>query len=178
MPTATCVGERVHLVHGGYSPPDRLVRLCGLLTPVRQGEAVVVVGTPLPDGKAEEVCRRLRPAPDSGRDAQVRLLVLLMTQGANGRSGGGSVAQLICERWGLAVLAAAGSALVPQDGFFFSPGLPGASGGWWHFPRGSAQERGQPPAGAGLETCRAQGGPARPDRPSDGDHGRPSEGAA
>ncbi|MER5698851.1 hypothetical protein ABT255_32645 [Streptomyces mirabilis] len=74
----TRAGERVHLGHAGSVPPDRLTHLAGLLTPVRAGEAVVVVGTPLPDRDAEEVCRHLTPAVEAGRDAHVQLLVLLM----------------------------------------------------------------------------------------------------
>ncbi|MFJ6837923.1 hypothetical protein [Streptomyces sp. NPDC091209] len=136
--TVTRAGERVHMVHAGSGPPDRLTRLARLLTPVRPGEAVVVVGMPLSDRDADEMCRYLAPALDAGRDAHVRLLVLLMAEGANGRTGRPSVAQLICERWGLDVLATAGRALVTEDGSFFSPDLPGASGGWWHFSPGRA----------------------------------------
>ncbi|MFD1277559.1 hypothetical protein ACFQ51_53545 [Streptomyces kaempferi] len=107
MPTVTRAGDRVHIVHSESSPPGRLTRLADRLAPVRPGEAVIVVGTSLSDSDAEEVCRHLMPALESSRDAHVRLLVLLMAEGANGCAGGFSVAQLICERWGLDVLAAA-----------------------------------------------------------------------
>ncbi|MPY36576.1 hypothetical protein FNH09_36735 [Streptomyces adustus] len=138
MLTVTRTGEHVHLVHSGSRPPDRLRRLASRLTPVRPGEAVIAVGTPFPDVDAEELCHLLAPALESSLEAHVRLLVLLMAEGASGRANEFSVAELISEQWRLDVLATAGSALVTEDGSLFSPDLPGASGGWWHFSSGAS----------------------------------------
>ncbi|MFI2207195.1 hypothetical protein ACH47Z_42295 [Streptomyces sp. NPDC020192] len=71
----------------------------------------------------------------------MRQLTLVMSAGAHESGGRPSAATLICERWGLDVLAAAGTALVTADGTLFSPDLPGASGGWWHFSPGTDARR-------------------------------------
>lgn len=141
-PTATAVvahtGERVHVVHEEGVSPAWLTGLADRLTPARPGQAVVVVGMPLPKEPLEEVCRSLAPMFETNGGAQVRLLVLVMSEGANGSGEHPSVAQVMCERWNIDVLATAGSALVTSDGSFFSPDLPGASGGWWHFSPSAA----------------------------------------
>ena len=140
-PTVSRAGDHIHLVHHGKRPPHWLTELAGRLSPARQGEAVVVVGAPLHEDGAEALCAWLAPSLDSIRDAQVRLLTLVMSAGALESGGHPSAAALICERWGLDVLAAAGTALVTSDGTLFSPDLPGASGGWWHFSPGAAARR-------------------------------------
>lgn len=140
-PTVSRAGDHVHLVHHGKRPPHWLTELAGRLSPARPGEAVVVVGAPLHEDGAEALCAWLAPSLDSVRDAQVRLLTLVMSGGALASGGHPSAAALICERWGLDVLAAAGTALVTADGTLFSPDLPGASGGWWHFSPGTDARR-------------------------------------
>jgi hypothetical protein len=140
-PTVSRAGDRVHLVHAGDQPPRWLTELAGRLSPARPGEAVVVVGAPLHEDGAEALSAWLTPSLDSIRDAQVRLLTLVMSAGAHGAGGRPSAARTICERWGLDVLAAAGTALVTADGALFSPDLPGASGGWWHFSPGADARR-------------------------------------
>ncbi|MBE8478057.1 hypothetical protein [Streptomyces justiciae] len=140
-PTVSRAGDRIHLVHQGNRPPQWLTELAGRLSPARPGEAVVVVGAPLHDDGAEALCAWLAPSLESIRDAQVRLLTLVMSAGALESGGHPSAATLICERWGLDVLAAAGTALVTSDGTLFSPDLPGASGGWWHFSPGAEARR-------------------------------------
>ncbi|SNX88350.1 hypothetical protein SAMN06272735_8792 [Streptomyces sp. TLI_55] len=135
-PTVSRADDRIHLVHTGTRPPKWLTELAGRLSPARPSEALVVVGAPLDEDGAEALCEWLAPSLDSIRDAQVRLLTLVMSAGAHGAGGRPSAARVICERWGLDVLAAAGTALVTADGALFSPDLPGASGGWWHFSPG------------------------------------------
>ncbi|WP_331737554.1 hypothetical protein [Streptomyces sp. NBC_00019] len=140
-PTVSRAGDHIHLVHAGSRPPEWLTGLAGRLAPARPSEAVVVVGTPLHEDGAEGLCELLAPALDASRDAHVRLLLLVMSTGADETGGGPSAAGLICERWGLDVLATAGTALVTSDGDLFSPDLPGASGGWWHFSPGADARR-------------------------------------
>ncbi len=135
--TVSRVGDHIHLVHTGSRPPEWLTELTERLAPARPNEAVFVVGAPLHEDGAESLCERLAPALDASRDAHVRLLLLVMSAGADETGGGRSAAGLICERWGLDVLATAGTALVTSDGDLFSPDLPGASGGWWHFSPGA-----------------------------------------
>ncbi|MFF4354447.1 hypothetical protein [Streptomyces sp. NPDC001530] len=140
-PTVSRAGDHIHLVHNGNRPPQWLTELVGRLCPVRPGEAAVVVGAPLHEDGVEALCEWLAPSLDSVRDAQVRLLTLVMSAGAHGVGGRPSAARTICERWGLDVLAPAGTALVTSDGGLFSPDLPGASGGWWHFSPGAEARR-------------------------------------
>lgn len=139
--TVSHTAEHLHLVHRGSLPPGWLTGLADRLTPTRPGEAVVLVGAPLPEDGVEGLCRRLAPTLEASRDAHVRLLLLLMSAGADETGDHPSAARLICERWGLDVLATAGTALVTSDGTLFSPDLPGASGGWWHFSPGAAARR-------------------------------------
>ncbi|KUN18366.1 hypothetical protein AQJ23_39750 [Streptomyces antibioticus] len=141
FPTVSRAADRIHLVHTGNRPPRWLTELAGRLAPARPNEAVVVVGTPLYTESAEELCERLAPVLDASLDAHVRLLTLVMSAGAHESGGRPSAAALICRRWGLDVLATAGSALVTRGGTLFSPDLPGASGGWWHFSPGADARR-------------------------------------
>ncbi|MER7930554.1 hypothetical protein ABTY96_46860 [Streptomyces sp. NPDC096057] len=124
-------GDHLHLVHAGNRPPLWLTRLADRLGPVRPHEAAVLVGVPA--GEAEELCRLLAPVLEASRDAQVRLLTLVMSEGADESGGRPSAARLICERWRYDVLATAGPALITADGSLFSPSPPGTSSGWWHF---------------------------------------------
>lgn len=139
--TVSRVGERVHVVHSGGTPAGWLAELAGRLVPARPNEVAVVVGVPLVGDGIEGLCRQLVPVLAASRDTHVRLLVLTMSGGAHESGGQPSAAQLICERWGLDVLATAGVALVTSDGCLFSPDLPEASGGWWHFSRAAAPRR-------------------------------------
>ncbi|MEU1268545.1 hypothetical protein [Streptomyces sp. NPDC005799] len=134
-------GERLHLVHTGSRPPLWLTRLADRLGPTRPNEAVVLVGAPVGAGGAEGLCGLLAPVLEADRDAHVRLLTLVMSEGADESEGHPSAARLICERWRYDVLATAGAALVTADGALFSPSAPGASGGWWHFSPGAPARR-------------------------------------
>ncbi|MFG2357818.1 hypothetical protein [Streptomyces sp. NPDC048521] len=136
--TVTPVGEHLYLVHSGSRPPVWLTRLADRLGPTRPNEAVVVVGVPSVEDGAEGLGRLLAPALEASRDARVRLLTLVMSEGAHEAGDSPSAARLISERWGMDVLATAGSALVTAAGCLFAPGHPGGSGGWWHFSPGSA----------------------------------------
>ncbi|MGW4671239.1 hypothetical protein [Streptomyces sp. NPDC004324] len=142
--TVSRAGERVHVVHTGSRPAGWLGELAGRLVPARPNETVVVVGAPSLGGGAEGLCRSLASVLDDCREGPVRLLVLVMSAGALGEGEQPSPAQLISERWGLDVLAAAGPAFVTSDGCLFSsgpPGASGASGGWWHFSRSADPRR-------------------------------------
>ncbi|MFF4903037.1 hypothetical protein [Streptomyces sp. NPDC001068] len=130
-------GAHPHLVHTGSRPPLGLTRLADRLGPTRPNEAVVLVGAPVGEDGAEELCRLLTPVLDASPDTRPRLLTLVMSEGADEAGGRPSAARLICERWGYDVLAPAGPALVTADGALFSPGPTHASGGWWHFSPGS-----------------------------------------
>lgn len=139
--TVTPGGERVHLVHLGDRPPASLIDLAGLLGPAGQDEVVVVVGSSLGDGGVDALCDELAPALEESRKADIRVLRLVMSAGADEAGGRHSAARLLCERWGLDVLATAGAAVVVPDGSLFSPDLPGAPGGWWHFATGQVPRR-------------------------------------
>ncbi|MEU3795930.1 hypothetical protein [Streptomyces fructofermentans] len=78
---------------------------------------------------------------DEYRDADVRLVVLMMAEGANQDGEPQSLARLICERWEMDVIAPAGSARVTSDGTLFAPEVLGESGGWWHFSPGESIRR-------------------------------------
>lgn len=139
--TVTACGERVHLVHLGDRPPAPLKDVADRLGAAGEGEVAVVVGTSLGDGGADALCERLAPALDRSRKADIRVLRLVMSAGADEAGGRHSVARLLCERWGFDVLATAGAAVVVPDGSLFSPDLPGAPGGWWHFSTGEVPRR-------------------------------------
>lgn len=134
--TVSCADERVCFVHAGSRPPRRLVDIAGWLGPARPDEAVVLVGTPLGGEGVEGLCERLAPALQEFKDQEVELLRLVMSAGADEAESRLSTARLICERWCLDVLATAGPAVVVPDGTLFSPDLPDAPGGWWHFSVG------------------------------------------
>ncbi len=140
-PTVTSVGQHLYLVHSGSRPPVRLTRLADRLGPTRPNEAVVVVGVPSVEDGAEGLGRLLAPALAAIRDAQVRLLTLVMSEGAHEADDSPSAARLISERWGMDVLATAGAALVTAAGCLFAPGHPAGPGGWWHFSPGAAARR-------------------------------------
>lgn len=131
--TVSDAGERMHLVHAGDEPGGWLTELAVRLGPVRPGEAVVLVGTPLYETDRVDLCDLLAPVLEADKDAHVRLLLLVMSTGAEDCGSRPSAARLISERWGFDVLAASGAALVAPDGSLFSPDLPGEPGGWWHF---------------------------------------------
>ncbi|MFI2378009.1 hypothetical protein ACH5AO_23545 [Streptomyces sp. NPDC018964] len=135
--TVSDAGERMHLVHADGAPGRWLTDLAGRLGPVRPGEAVLLVGTPLHGTDHGDLCDLLAPVLEADRDAHVRLLLLVMSTGAEDRGIRPSAARLIAERWGFDVLAASGAALVAPDGSLFSPDLPGEPGGWWHFAPGA-----------------------------------------
>ncbi len=135
--TVSNAGARIHLVHAGDEPGPWLTGLAGRLGPVRPGEAVVLVGTPLDGTGLAELCDLLDPVLKPDRDAHVRLLLLVMSTGAEDSGSRRSAARLLSERWGFDVLAASGVALVAPDGSLFSPDLPGEPGGWWHFAPGA-----------------------------------------
>nr|BFD87988.1 hypothetical protein StreXyl84_73890 [Streptomyces sp. Xyl84] len=139
--TVTTGGERVHLVHLGDRPPAPLKDVADCLGPAGEGEVAVVVGSSLGDGGADALCEQLAPALDKSRKADIRVLRLVMSAGADEAGGRPSVARLLCERWGFDVLATAGAAVVVPDGSLFSPDLPGAPGGWWHFSTGEVPRR-------------------------------------
>ncbi|MFF3503301.1 hypothetical protein [Streptomyces sp. NPDC003247] len=134
--TVSRTREHVHVVHTGGTPPRRLADLADRLGPARENEAAVLVGAPLGDDGAEGLCERLAPVLRGLKDEDVRLLRLVMSAGADEAEDRPSVARLICERWELDVLATAGPAVVVPDGTLFSPDLPDAPGGWWHFSYG------------------------------------------
>ncbi|MFE1265669.1 hypothetical protein ACFW5X_34830 [Streptomyces albogriseolus] len=129
--------ERIHLVHAGDRPEPWITELAGRLGPVRPGEAVVLVGADLEGTDGAALCDLLAPALESCKRAHVRLLLLVMSTGAEDGADHQSAARLISERWGFDVLAASGAALVAPDGSLFSPDLPGEPGGWWHFAPGA-----------------------------------------
>ncbi|MEW2288547.1 hypothetical protein [Streptomyces sp. NPDC047841] len=131
--TVSRAGERVHLVHTGSTPPRRLADIADWLGPARPEEAAVLVGAPLGEDGVEGLCDLLAPVLQRFKDDDVRLLRLVMSAGADEAEGRSSTARLICERWELDVLATAGPAVVVPDGTLFSPDLPDAPGGWWHF---------------------------------------------
>ncbi|MGW1259774.1 hypothetical protein ACWD5Q_32525 [Streptomyces sp. NPDC002513] len=93
----------LHLVHTGSRPPLWLTRLTGRLGPARPNEAVVLVGTLLGEDGAEGLCRLLTPVLKARPEGHVRLLVLVMSEGADESGGRPSAARLICERWGYEV---------------------------------------------------------------------------
>ncbi|MGW0876572.1 hypothetical protein ACWD3Z_39755 [Streptomyces sp. NPDC002740] len=136
--TLSSVDKYVYLTHMGSKPPAWLARLSGQISRPRPTEVAVLVGTSLPEDGAEELCQLLAPVLDARRDTHIRLLSLVMAAGAREMGDRPSVARLICERWGLDVLATAGTALITAQGTLFSPDLPGAPGGWWHFAPGTA----------------------------------------
>ncbi|MEV7077889.1 hypothetical protein AB0N88_04985 [Streptomyces sp. NPDC093516] len=129
------------MVHAGSEPPGWLIELANRMAPARSSEAAVLVGAPLPENGADGLCQLLAPAMVAIRNAHVRLMTLVMSAGAHDPGNRPSVARMICERWGLDVLAPAGSALITAHGTLFSPDLPGASGGWWHFAPGAEARR-------------------------------------
>ncbi|MFF5552954.1 hypothetical protein [Streptomyces olivaceoviridis] len=131
--TVSRAGERVHLVHTGGTPPRRLADIADWLGPARPEEAAVLVGASLGEDGVEGLCDLLVPVLQRFKDDGVRLLRLVMSAGADEAEGRPSTARLICERWELDVLATAGPAVVVPDGTLFSPDLPDAPGGWWHF---------------------------------------------
>ncbi|MGW0513176.1 hypothetical protein ACWD1W_28695 [Streptomyces olivaceoviridis] len=131
--TVSRAGERVHLVHTGGTPPRRLADIADWLGPARPEEAAVLVGATLGEDGVEGLCDLLAPVLQRFKDDGVRLLRLVMSAGADEAEGRPSTARLICERWELDVLATAGPAVVVPDGTLFSPDLPDAPGGWWHF---------------------------------------------
>ncbi|MGV9936477.1 hypothetical protein ACWDY4_39010 [Streptomyces olivaceoviridis] len=131
--TVSRAGERVHLVHTGGTPPRRLADIADWLGPARPEEAAVLVGASLGEDGVEGLCDLLAPVLQRFKDDGVRLLRLVMSAGADEAEGRPSTARLICERWELDVLATAGPAVVVPDGTLFSPDLPDAPGGWWHF---------------------------------------------
>ncbi|MEU2424081.1 hypothetical protein ABZ619_24160 [Streptomyces sp. NPDC007851] len=134
--TVTRAREHVHLVHTGGTPPRRLAEIADWLGPARPDEAVVLVGAALGTDGVEGLCERLAPVLGEFKDEKVRLLRLVMSAGADEADGRPSTARLLCERWALDVLATAGPAVVVPDGTLFSPDLPDAPGGWWHFSVG------------------------------------------
>ncbi|WEP00898.1 hypothetical protein A6P39_042815 (plasmid) [Streptomyces sp. FXJ1.172] len=134
-------GPRIHLVHRGWRPPARLAELAGWLAPAPPEQTTVLVGTPLGDGGVDTLCERLAPVLDESRAAGVRVLRLVMSAGADEGGGQHSVARRVCERWGFDVFATAGIAVVVPDGTLFSPELPDAPGGWWHFSDGVVPQR-------------------------------------
>ncbi|WP_052768614.1 hypothetical protein [Streptomyces humi] len=134
--TVTRAREHVHLVHTGGTPPQRLAEIADWLGPARPDEAVVLVGAALGTDGVEGLCERLAPVLGEFKDEEVRLLRLVMSAGADEADGRPSTARLLCERWALDVLATAGPAVVVPDGTLFSPDLPDAPGGWWHFSVG------------------------------------------
>ncbi|ALO99046.1 hypothetical protein SHL15_8078 [Streptomyces hygroscopicus subsp. limoneus] len=131
--TVSRAGERVHLVHTGGIPPRRLADIADWLGPARPEEAAVLVGASLGEDGVEGLCDLLAPVLQRFKDDGVRLLRLVMSAGADEAEGRPSTARLICERWELDVLATAGPAVVVPGGTLFSPDLPDAPGGWWHF---------------------------------------------
>ncbi|MFF4902730.1 hypothetical protein [Streptomyces sp. NPDC001068] len=131
--TVTRAREHIALVHTGGALPRRLTDIAEWLGPARADEAVVVVGAPLGTDGVEGLCERLAPVLSEYKDEGVRLLRLVMSAGADEADGRPSTARLVCERWELDVLATAGPAVVVPDGSLFSPDLPDAPGGWWHF---------------------------------------------
>ncbi|MFG2357814.1 hypothetical protein [Streptomyces sp. NPDC048521] len=134
--TVSRARDHVHLVHSGGTPPGRLTDISEWLGPARPNEAVVLVGTALGEDGVEGLCERLAPVLQESKEQDVRLLRLVMSAGADEAEGRPSTARLICERWELDVLATAGPAVVVPDGTLFSPDLPDAPGGWWHFSVG------------------------------------------
>lgn len=137
----TSHGERVHVVHTGGRPPAPLTDIAGRLGPAGQDEVVVLVGAPLGAGGVDALCEQLSPMLEESRKADIRVLRLVMSAGADEAEGRHSTARLICERWGFDVLATAGAAVVVPDGTLFSPDLPDAPGGWWHFSSGEVPRR-------------------------------------
>ncbi|WP_051854025.1 MULTISPECIES: hypothetical protein [unclassified Streptomyces] len=134
--TVSRARDHVHLVHSGGTPPGRLTDISEWLGPARPDEAVVLVGAALGEEGVEGLCERLAPVLQESKEQDVRLLRLVMSAGADEAEGRPSTARLICERWELDVLATAGPAVVVPDGTLFSPDLPDAPGGWWHFSVG------------------------------------------
>ncbi|MEU6601868.1 hypothetical protein [Streptomyces flaveolus] len=134
--TVSRARDHVHLVHSGGTPPGRLTDISEWLGPARPNEAVVLVGAALGEEGVEGLCERLAPVLQESKEQDVRLLRLVMSAGADEAEGRPSTARLICERWELDVLATAGPAVVVPDGTLFSPDLPDAPGGWWHFSVG------------------------------------------
>ncbi len=134
--TVTRAREHVHLVHAGTRPPARLSELADWLGPARDNEAAVLVGAFLGDEGVAGLCELLTPVLQQYKDEDVGLLRLVMSAGADEPEGRPSAARLLCERWELDILATAGPAVVVPDGSLFSPDLPDAPGGWWHFTVG------------------------------------------
>ncbi|WP_051816204.1 hypothetical protein [Streptomyces sp. NRRL WC-3744] len=134
--TVSRARDHVHLVHSGGTPPGRLTDISEWLGPARPNEAVVLVGAALGEEGVEGLCERLAAVLQESKEQDVRLLRLVMSAGADEAEGRPSTARLICERWELDVLATAGPAVVVPDGTLFSPDLPDAPGGWWHFSVG------------------------------------------
>ncbi|MET7518942.1 hypothetical protein ABZS88_37015 [Streptomyces sp. NPDC005480] len=92
------VDEHVHLVHTGGRPPEWLTGIADRLSPALPGEAVVLVGAPPPENGADGLCQLFAPTLEADRNAHIRLLLLVMTAGADASAGHASVARQICER--------------------------------------------------------------------------------
>ncbi|MFE8950254.1 hypothetical protein [Streptomyces sp. NPDC007856] len=134
-------GTGVHLVHTGRRPLARLTELAEWLGPPGPEQLTVLVGTVLGDGGGDALCERLAPILDESVEAGVRVVRLVMSAGADEEGGQHSVARRICSYWGVDVFATAGAAVVVPDGTLFSPELPDAPGGWWHFSAGVVPQR-------------------------------------
>ncbi|MEQ6028274.1 hypothetical protein SOM70_37625 [Streptomyces salinarius] len=130
----------VHLVHREGELPETLAQAAETLldTP---GQATVLVGALPADEELDAFTRTLAPLAGGLRARGVRLLRLVMSQGALDRRAAPSPARRLCEDWGLEVVAPSGPALIVPGGSLFSPDGSTSPGGWWLFAPGAVPRR-------------------------------------
>ncbi|GGS69662.1 hypothetical protein GCM10010238_67730 [Streptomyces griseoviridis] len=133
--------EGTYVVHREARFPERLADVATALRDDSEGRATLLVGTVPADDELDEFARRLAPVVGELSLRDVRLLVLVMSQGAVDRAAAPSPARRLCEDWGLEVVAPSGRAVVVPGGTLFSPDGATAPGGWWQFSPGLVPRR-------------------------------------
>ncbi|MEU2228062.1 hypothetical protein [Streptomyces sp. NPDC018347] len=130
----------VHLVHREEDLPPALAQAAEALHDA-PGQATVLVGALPADEELDAFARALAPLVGGLRARGVRLLRLVMSQGALDRRAAPSPARRLCEDWGLEVIAPSGPALIVPGGSLFSPDGSTSPGGWWLFTPGAVPRR-------------------------------------
>ncbi|WP_331728134.1 hypothetical protein [Streptomyces sp. NBC_01176] len=130
----------VHLVHREEDLPEALAEAAEALHDA-PGQATVLVGALPADEELDAFARALAPLVGGLRARGVRLVRLVMSQGALDRRAAPSPARRLCEDWGLEVIAPSGPALIVPGGSLFSPDGSTSLGGWWLFVPGAVPRR-------------------------------------